>query len=398
MDNALPRTVVEILDTNLNKIAEFKALYPLNKEGHVLQYSAELSNYGHCRFRVSPLDPIFTQLGDFLVPHQYHIRLKRGNTYIWQGAVIDIPHRTKNFIEVLGAEYDWYMDKILIKRTSAVGYNEVTPAQDIGLHYRIFSSGTMADAINTILTEFKSTIGPSHVLANMNIATVENPNFPPNATDANGAALTGPWTFGPSMVLQFDYVSVLFVLQQFGIYANADFIMDSSLNFYFKNFIGNKDLKKSFVFSEQNDVIDFDLPRKGSRMINDLFGIATQTDGTILHAEVRDEASIAKYGLLQGAMGFIDIKDVNILTARLNNQLRYTSTPDSVPLNFVTDEKTYPIGEYGIGDLFTAVVNWGQISYNAPRRLVGYTVLIHETGREFITLQTNVPRPQDLGA
>lgn len=394
----IPETRVEILDRGLNRIAILKSLAPLNKAGMILRYSGELSNYGSCMFRVSPLDPALSRYGDILEPHKYHIRLMRGNLNVWQGAIVDNTHRNKNYIEVLGHEYEFYMDHILIKRTSAVGYGEITPTADVGLHYRIFSSGTMAQAVTNVLTEFKATLNDNHILKNMVIGEIENPDFPDNFADSLGNPLTGPWTFSPDVVLQFDYQTVLYLLRAFGIYASADFNMGNDLVLDFKKFYGNKHLDKSFVFGEEGNIIDFDTPRSGKRMINDLFGIAAQVDGTILHSEKTDEASIADTVLMQGVQAFSDVKSGNALTARIAEQLRLSSTADTSPMNLLLDELSYPVGEYGKGDIVNAKIDWGAIHYKAPRRIIGYTIAVHGAGREYVTLQTNDPRPQDLGA
>lgn len=112
------RTVIEILNNSLNKVAEVKAPYPINQRGMILRYSKELSDYGLCMFRVSTKDPMLTQFGDILQPHAYHVRIRRGGTVVWSGAIIDNTERNKNYIEVRAAEYDFYLDKILIRRDS----------------------------------------------------------------------------------------------------------------------------------------------------------------------------------------------------------------------------------------------------------------------------------------
>ena len=72
-----PTTVVQILDNNLAVIAQIQRFYPINKDGMLLRYSKELSDWGKCLFRISTRDPIFAQFGDILEPHRYHIRIKR---------------------------------------------------------------------------------------------------------------------------------------------------------------------------------------------------------------------------------------------------------------------------------------------------------------------------------
>src|SRR5882672_6793901 len=337
------RTTVEILNASLNKIAEARALYPINKQGTVLRYSKELSDFGSCLFRLRPQDPIFTQFGDILVPHKYHIRIKRGDSYVWQGAIVDNPHRTHNYLEVKGAEYEFYLSRVLVKRTSAVSYGGTAPSENIGLHYRIFSSGTMATAVTDLVTEAKAAFGSNHILNSLVLSTIENPDYPKNFATVAGTPLTGAWNFSSDVVLQFDYQSVLYVLKAFGIYAGADFRFTPSLGFEFKKFLGNKNPGISFVHGTQGNMADYDIPRLGSRMTNDLYGIATDPNGLILHANNSDSVSLEEFGLLQGSAVFADVKDRNALNARMTEQLRLPSRAEYSPNNFVLTEKAYPL-------------------------------------------------------
>lgn len=392
------KTYVEILDRTQNKICEVRALYPLTKDGMVLRYSRELSDYGFCSFRISTEDPLWSQFGDVVIPHKYHVRIKRGNDFVWQGAIVDNPSRNKNYVEVKAAEYEFYLDRVLIKRTSAVSYGGIAPSEDIGLHYRIFDSGTMATAVTNIINEAVAAFGSNHILSGLTLGTIENPDYPKNFTTSAGADLTGAWSFSSDVVLQFDYHSVLYVLKQFGIYTNADFEITDGLVFNFEKFLGNKQPGMGFVYGRQGNMVDYNLPRLGARVTNDLFGIASTPDGTILHAEKTDEVSKDEFGLLQDSTSFTDVKDKNALTARLSEQLRLTSTPEISPANFVLNEKAFPVGQYNVGDLVTAKVVDGAINYKEVRRAVGYTVNVHETGREIVTVQTNRPRDEDVGS
>jgi hypothetical protein len=391
-------TTVEILDSSLNRIAVVKNLYPINEEGMVLRYSGELSDYGFCTFRIPKNDPLFSAYGDVIMPHQYHIRVREGNTIVWKGAIVDNPSRNRYYQEVKAAQYLFYLDKVLVKRTSAVSYGGTAPSQDIGLHYRIFSSGTMAAAVSTLITEVVATLGSGHVLSGLVAGTIDSPDFPSNFIDSNGDALTGPLTFSSDFVMQFDYHSVLYILKQFGLYANCDFEIDESLNLNFETFLGTKRFDLTFLYGTTGNIVDYDLPRYGSRVTNDLVGISTTPDGVILHAEKTDDASKGTFGLLQGAAAFADVKDANALTARLTEQLRLTSSPEVSPVNLVLNERSYPIGQWDAGDIVTVKIVDGAIDYFAPRRIVGYTVNQHNTGRKLTTVQTNAPRSEDLGA
>lgn len=392
----MPRTVVEILDNNLNKIAEVRSLVALNKNGMVLRYSSELSSYGTCLFRISTRDPLFVAYGDIVEPHRYHIRIKRGGVLIWHGAIIDNTARNKDFVEVKGAEYEYYLDHVLIKRTSAVGYGEVAPTVDIGQHYRIFSSGTMASAVSTLITEAVAAIGTSHPLSGMTAGNIVNPNYPANFQTASGAPLTGAWSFSSDIVLQFDYQSVYYALNQFGVYASCDFRLNADLTFDFNPFLGNKHPELSFNYGVHGNIVNYNAPRFGSKLINDLYGIATSTDGTVLHTENTDEISKGKYGLMQGATAFSDVKMQNALVARVSEELLLTSTLSASPLNLVLNELGYPLGQYDVGDLITTKIVDGAINTTAIKRIVGITVNLHNTGREEIIVQTNNPKPKDL--
>jgi hypothetical protein len=392
----MPRTVVEILDSSLNKIAEVRSLAPLNKSGMVLRYSKEMSDYGYCTFRISTRDPFFTTYGDIVEPHKYHIRIKRGGVLVWHGAIIDNPSRNKQFVEVKGAEYEYYLDHVLIKRTSAVGYGEVAPSTDIGLHYRIFSSGTMASAVSTLITEAVAAIGSSHPLNTMTAGTITNPNYPENFQTSAGVALTGAWNFTSDIVLQFDYQSVLYALKQFGIYASCDFRLNDDLTFDFEPFLGNKHPELVFAYGVHGNIVDYNAPRLGAKLINDLYGIATSPDGTVLHTEKTDEPSKKEFGLMQAGVAFSDVKDQNALSARLAEELFLTSTLTASPLTLTLNEEGYPLGQWGVGDLITSKIVDGAINDTVVKRIVGFTVSLHNTGREVINVQLNNPKQKDL--
>lgn len=386
---AIAKTSVQILNKSLQVVAEVKNLHPINKNGDVLRYSKELSDYGLCTFRVQTNDPFLTSLGDILAPHSYNVRIKRGGTVVWSGAIIDNPVRNKDYVEVRAAENEYYLKKVTIRRDAEVVTGD---GKD---NYRTFTSGTMATAVTTLLTDAKTDFGANHPIAALNIRTVTNPDYPKNFFDANGVALTGPWSFTPAVTLQFDYNDVLHVLQMFGLYAAADFIVDESFNFDFKPYIGNKSTNITFDYGRQQNIIDYNFPRLGGRMVNSMWGIAADTNGKILHAQIQDSASIAAYGLLQGANAYTDVKDLVFLKTRINEELQFTKTPEDSPVNVVLNEKGYPLGQYAIGDQITVRIKDHIIDFNQPRRIVGITVTVHETGREITVLQTNKIRERD---
>lgn len=388
MSNA--RTVVEILNRSLAKVAEIKALYPLNEQGMVLRYSKELSDYGSCSFRVASDDPIFDQFGDILVPHKYHVRLKRAGVVVWQGAIVDNPRRNKTFIEVKAHEYEYYLDKVLVSRTS-----ESTPGS--GYHYRTFSTGTMIAAVQALITESKTAFGADHILYDMAVGDLENPDYPAQFSTASNAPLTGSWNFSSDVTLQFDYHSVLYVLKTFGIYGSCDFRFNNDLTLDFKPFIGDRNNGLTFQYGSRGNIVDYEAPRLGNRMANDITGIAATPDGVILHANKRDEAAVQEYGLLQTVTAYSDVKDKNSLQARLAEELRFLKTPEDSPINVVLNEKAYPLGQFDIGDIVTVSVQDNVIDFKLPRRIVGFTVNLHSTGRELTTIQTNKVKDSDLG-
>lgn len=383
-------TTVEILNNSLDVVAVLKNLYPLNREGYILRYSKELSDYGFCTFRVATKDPFLTQFGDVLEPHRYHIRIRRAETVVWSGAIVDNPERNKNYIEVRAAEYDFYLDKVLVRRDAE------TVAGDGKNNYRTFNSGTMGTAVQTVVNNAITDFGSTHPIANLTINTITNPDYPAGFVNGSGVALTGGWTFTDFVTLQFDYHSALYVLKAFGVYANADFEINENLEFTFKPFIGNKTTNIVFEYGVRSNIVDYNSPRLGRRMMNDIWAIAADTDGKILHVNQRDNASVQTYGLLQGADAFADVKDQNFLKTRANETLRLVKSPDDSAVNIVLNEKAYPLGQYGLGDIVTVKIKDHIIDYNQPRRIVGITVNLHNTGREMVTVQTNTPNPRDM--
>lgn len=391
-------SVIEILDSNLNFITKVQSPYPLDKSGTILQYSKELSDFGQCKFRISNYDNAFTQYGDITKPHAYHVRIVRGGATVWQGAIIENSRRTKDFTEVIAAEYVWYLGKVLITRSS----NNPATNQADGI-YRIFNSGTMGAAVTSILNEtiakYQNT---NHALASLSIGTIENPNYPPNITDGNGNKLSGAWSFGDGSSapqLTFDFHSVLYVLKSFGAYSYADFNIDSSLKFNFKKFLGNDHhYDVNFVWGQHGNAVDFNITRLGQRQVNDIWGIAVDNTGLVLHYDQSDQASIQQYGLLEGVAAYSDIKDQGTLNARIAAELPLISTADSSADTFVLDEKAYPLGLYDVGDIVTAKVNHTAFTYNAVKRIVGLSVSLNDTGRELTTVQLNTPLSWQYGA
>lgn len=399
------RYQIEILDASLNKLAEVKNPLPLDKGGTILTFSKELSDFGQCHFQISAHDNMLTQYGDIFTPHKYHVRIRRNGAIVWQGAIIENPKRTKDVISITAAEYLYYLSKVLIKRSS----NDPATGQANNV-FRIFNSGSMSTAVTALVNETIATLktgtNANSTLANMTVGTVENPNFPPNMTDNTGAALTGAWAFSTKLQLTYDFQSLLYVLKSFGIYSYADFYIDSSLVFNFKKFVGNDHhYDVNFTFNKQTNhglsvgnIIDYNLPRLGQRMVNQLWGIATDTSGNVLNDPESDQASISSYGLMEGVAAYADVKDKGILKARTAAELPLVSTPDETNVTLTLNENAaYPIGVWDIGDLVTVNVQNLAVNFTDTRRVVGATVQVKDTGVEFTAVQTNKPLSWQFG-
>lgn len=398
---AVTRTTIQILDSNLNLITKITSPMPLNSRGVILQYSKELSDFGTAKFRISAYDPLWTTYGDIVKPHAYHVRIVRGIATVWQGAIIENGMRTKDFVEVTAVEYVWYLGKVLINRTS-VDPNSSSSNTNI---FRIFNSGGMDTAVTALINETITKFsGTNHALASLSLGTIENPNYPPNMTDANNPphALTGAWAFGNGTnapMLTFDFHSLLYVLKSFGAYSFADFNVDSSLRFNFKKFLGNDHhYDVNFVYGTQGNVVDYNITRLGQRQVDSLWGIAVDPNGLILNQLITDQAAIQTYGLLEQTVGYSDIKDQATLNARLAAELPFVSTPDGSADTVTVDETAYPLGVYDVGDIVTFKVKNAMVNTSGIRRIVGLTVNLHDTGRELTSLQFNVPQPWQYGA
>lgn len=386
-------TIVEILDINLNVITPIKALRPFDQAGNVLQYSREMSDYGKCHFMVSAFDPLLFTYGDIFQPHKFHVRVRKGTSIVWQGAIVDNPRRNKATIEIVALEYEFYLSKKLVHRTSP----DVNGTADI---YRNFKSGTMSDAVTAIMNETIADYAASnHVLSRMTLGAIENPNYPPNMiSDYNSTPLTGAWYFGDGSQatmgpqLQFDYHTIIYILKAFGMYSYADFKIGNDLKFNFKKFYGNNlSTNLSFNYGKQGNIIDYNLPRLGMRQTNNLLAIATDPNGVILHVNPTDQSAIGTYGLMEGVAAYSDVKSQSILNARGNAELPFIATPDETNASIYLNENGYPLGQYDIGDLITIKVKNIGVDFNQIRRIVGITVVEHETGREHIAIQTNTP-------
>ncbi len=384
-----PTYRVEILDNTLTPITRIKSFVPIDTTGNFLEYMDKLSDWGKCKFRVATRDPAIKQFGNIFTPFKYHVNIYRADIKVWEGVIVRNPKRTKKYIEVEARTYIYLLTKVLIRRDAS------TTAGDGKDNYRTLSTGTMATAVQTILTEAKADMGTASPLNKLTIGTIENPSFPANYTRSDGTALTGTWTFSSDMTLQFDYRDVFYVFSSLAMYPACDFqiIRNSSglLEFNFKQYIGNKQPNIVFEYSNWGSVSDYDAPLDGDRMSNDLTGVAADYGNQILHAQKSDEASVAEYGRIAGVAAYIDVKNINALRSRLGEELRLTSKPDT-ELHVMLNDKAYPLGQYGLGDTVTVRIKDEIINVDQIRRVVGIDVFVDATGAENIRLITNKPK------
>lgn len=390
---AFAPTYVKILDQSLSVICQVNNLYPLNQQGTIIRYSDELSDWGFCEFRISTKDPLLSQYGDVTIPLQYNVWVYEGKNVVWKGIIVDNPERNKNYIAIKAAQYEFLLDKILINR------DKDKPSTDEDeSNFRVFTSGTLKTTVTTLINEALARWGTNHPLSGLTIGTIENPNYPEGLTNENNRPLTGGWTWTDYFNVQFDYHSLYYVLKQFGIYASCDFEITENLEFNFKKFLGNKNTGVTFVYGTQGNVVDYNFPRLGERMSNVSWGICSDDEGKVYHYQLVDSASQQQYGLLEDAWAYSDVKSSNLLKTRVKEQQQFTKTPEVTPVSVIVDEKSYNPVQYGIGDIVTIKVKDHIIDYNAPRRIVGITVNIHDTGRKLVTIQTNAPKAADIGA
>jgi hypothetical protein len=376
---------VDILYRDLTYRATIRNLVSLDGQKHFLEYGQSLSGIGKCKFRIGTKDPILSSEGNILQPFKYHVRIKRFGVTIWQGVIVRVPRRNHNFIEVEARTYLYLLDRINIRHDAPDGNG--------GENYRTFKSGTLADAITTLINEAKADMGAP--LSSMTIGTIDNPSFPADFKDSAGSTLSGPWTFSNTFQLKFDYRSTFYVIQMLATYGNFDFEATSGMVFNFKNYIGNK--QPQLVFSylrdhpERNNLEDYDAPLDGNQMANFLQGIAADNQNIIIHAEQSDQASINDNGKIMGVAAYGDVKNINLLNARLKQELTQVKTPDP-ELHLVPNDRGYPLGQYGIGDTVSAKISDGIISVDSLRRVVDIDIKVHVSGNEDIRLITNKPR------
>lgn len=371
---------VDILDSSLNYKATVRNLVKLN-DSFFLSYTSRLSDWGKARFRVGKDDPLLASEGDILQPFRYHVRIKRYGVTVWQGVIVKNPTRNKRFIEVEAYTYLYLLSRTLIKHDAADGQGAE--------NFRTFNSATMASYISTLVTEAKATMGAP--LGSLTVGTVTNPTFPADFKDSNGTALTGTWTFSSTFPLKVDYRDFLYVLQLFATYSNSDFEITTGFALNFQSYIGNKQPHLVFTYGEFGNIEDYDAPLDGDAMANYLQGVSADNTNLIIHAEQSDNASIVQSGRIDGVAAFGDVKTTALLNQRLRQQLNQVKTPDP-ELTFYLNDRAYPLGQWGIGDTVSVKISDGAVSVDTIRRIVGYDVEVHLTGKERIHVFTNKPR------
>lgn len=381
----LPKYKVQILNSSLEPLTEIKSFYPLDSTGNFLEYLDKLSAWGRCRFRIATHDSALVDYGNIFEPFKYHVRIYRANVLVWSGVIVTNPRRTRRFVEIEARTYLYLFTKVLVKRDASVA------AGDGKDNYRTLSSGSMSTAVTNIINESKADAITGSIMSQITIGTIENPDFPMNYTKADGSALIGSWSFSDDMTLQFDYRDIFYVLSSLAMYPACDFEVTKDLVFNFKQFIGNKQTDILFEYAEHGSITDYNAPLNGDRMANDLTGVAADFGNQILHSQKADDASVQEYGRIQGVAAYVDVKNTNALRSRLTEELRLTSKPDS-ELHVTLNDKAYPLGQYGLGDVVRIKVKDRIIDVDQLRRIVGIDVYVDGTSQETVRLITNKPK------
>jgi len=350
---------VEILDTSGNVVAIIKNLVPFDKSNNVLEYDDFLSNYGECRFRVKTADPVLSS--NFLEPYKYHIRIKKDRTVMWYGVIVNNTRRTHDFIEVEGRTLIFYFTKC-----------EVKPS-DLTTMTRVFKSGTMGTAIDTLFDEAVAR-GKSPI-SNFTVGTIQNP-YKLNTTTA--------YTFTNTDFLELPFVSLMDVLTLCADITNSDFQVTTSKVFNFKRMIGSfKDV--SFKWGQYGNIRDYDLPVNGSDAFNVLDGLAVSTTGKLVRSHKVDTDSLNDRKRLWSVKVFDNANTQKIVDSLTTEELRVKGDG--------TVFKTYSVNEDGyrlsLGDEFIVDIQDGIISERERRRLIGRSVKVNDTGFEDIMLITN---------
>lgn len=389
---------VYVLDVSGNRITQIKNFVHTHlsgntyHKGNIIQLTRVLSSYATLDIRVAREDPMFAKFGNIVDPWKYGLEVTHGGTTIFKGVIADnSPYRRQYWVDVHAYGYLFRLDRKLVNRDPAQ-----TP--DNGSeNYRTFdgSNGitTMAQAITTMISEAKAACPANDIIQRITIGNIVNPNFPAGFMKADGVTpLTGPWTFSSDMTLQFDYKSILYVIQSFAVYAVCDFELTDDLVLNFTPTFGvDRSQQLTFEFGPRGQIFDYNVPLQGERQLNSLWGIASDNDGNILHIQQTDQNSINDNDiLLEGVMGFTDVKDSNSLQSRVVQELNLISEPSSV-INVYMNRKAYPFSMYDVGDIVTIKIDDGMVQVNEPRRITAIGLDVRDTGTEFITLQTNPP-------
>lgn len=380
---------VQIYDANQNFVAQIRNLATFDKQATFLEYGQQLSHWGVAKFRVGTKDPLFktTQAGDLMKPFANHVKIFKGSgtTPVWQGVIVKNPSRTKYYVDVEARTYEYLLDKVLITHDE----ND-TKYPDDKNNFKHFDSGTMSAAITQLISDAKAAAGSTSFINSITAGTIVNPNFPQGFTDINGNAIGGQaWDFS-KLPIKFNYNSVLYVLNAFGIYAKCDFSIDNSLKLNFQTLAGGNKLGLTFTYGLTGQIDDYNIPYDGTKQVNELTGLAANDNGDVLSSVQPNSASIAKYGKLQGVAAYGDIKAQAYLDARTREEVvQLADTPAEIQL--MLNDKAYPIGVWGVGDIVTVIVNDAVNQFNAPRQIVSYKVVAKNNGEEQIKLVTNIP-------
>lgn len=380
---ASPTYIVEILDKSLQPITRLQNFVPLNKTGDYLSYSSRLSDSGTARFRVATDDPVLTKYGNILQPWANHVRITRDKNVVFQGYIQDLPERNARYIEVRAYTYLEMLKKGQIQH-DAVSVD--------GEDVKNYQSGTMAGAINALITEIRAN-ATGLAIANITAGTIDNPLFPVGFIDAANVGIGGQaWTFTANFLLKFDFVDWHYILTAFGIYSAYDFELTTDLKLNFRKRLGIDRPELVFEYGQYGMIEDFNAPLDGKNQVNHILAIGADNNNNTIKVELpEDSVSITKYGRLVGVGAYNDVKNKALLGQRLAEDLRLNSTPDT-ELRIVLNQRAYPYGVYSLGDSATFRIHFGAIDFDGLREIIGIQTTIHNTGKEHITLTTNKPR------
>jgi hypothetical protein len=390
----MAKYTLNILDNQRNVITRVTNFMPLSTTDDVwLDMTRTLSSWGTCKFRVGTKDPLFRALGDILQPYQNHVQVLRDGNEFWQGVIVQNAQRTRYFVEVEARTYSWLLNKLMIVHDPDDGTGD-------GLdNYTTLNSGTMSNAVQTILTKALAKVqganlNTANALSQLTLGEIDNPVFASTTVDNNGNPVSGPFTFNAIWnTVQFDYRTVYYVMASLGILGVCDFEITDQLVFNFKVFLGNNNPGLVLSYGENGQIEDYNVPFDGTNQATRLYGIAATVDGTILHDQVdAPDNGIDTYGLLEEVAAYSDLKNDAAVTVRITEDLSLIDTPEK-EVQVTLKQNSAEVGSFGVGDIITIQINDNVTQINDPRRIVQIDTKVAVTGKEIIKITTNPPKP-----